>query len=565
MLPPPGVQARIDELRRQCDPSFQRWMPHINLVYGFIPAEHFDTAAVDMERVVRHHGPIEVCLSKFEVLEHARSASLVLVPDCDPSGAIVDLQRAVQGLFPACVGHGQQGDREYWPHLTVGQFQFAEEARRWKSEAASTWEPLTFVVDELACIARAENEAFTIRARVPLATPLRSVDTQLLVMLAACSGARAFAVGSAFLLGKQRPLTSDLDVLLVSESDADSVFRSLEALPCTWSRRAEGKFPLLQQEMQGVRLDIQHAASTRAHHPFCWKHVESEDACLAASALRDVHAVRRAVLRQHGLEGWRLFQQALLVVKSWAGLRGIYGNALGYLGGFSWSLLLADTLIRDGDADYHTTESLVGAMWRRFATWHWSLPVPPGTAGATPGCPMQVYCPTEPLRNSARNVTAATLTVLQEEFLHACTGAHPVCSALREVLASYAGFIRCEARREGPEALLCSAWLEARLMALLRDLDGLALRPFKAASGLFLLGVAEAGSLGQPVSWKCDCNDLGDMQVPGAAGSPATVNTAIEAFRTLVSRGEWRDCIEVQLESAQVLEARLTGVVGLLD
>merc|ERR1711957_674462 len=95
----------------------------------------------------------------------------------------------------------------------------------------------------------------------------------------------------------------------------------------------------------GTKLDIQYARSNAMEHPVFWPNAVCNDGGLAAAALRDVHKLRALVLEVGGMEAWHLYQCALLKLKHWAKSRGIDKNALGYLGGFSWSLLLVDTLL----------------------------------------------------------------------------------------------------------------------------------------------------------------------------------------------------------------------------
>ena len=38
LIPPESCWAPIQAIRKQHDRSFERWMPHINLLYGFVPA-----------------------------------------------------------------------------------------------------------------------------------------------------------------------------------------------------------------------------------------------------------------------------------------------------------------------------------------------------------------------------------------------------------------------------------------------------------------------------------------------------------------------------------------------
>jgi hypothetical protein len=52
----PAIQA----IRRRYDRRFDRWMPHINLLYGFVPEEYFEEAAQAMAQALAQLQPFEV-------------------------------------------------------------------------------------------------------------------------------------------------------------------------------------------------------------------------------------------------------------------------------------------------------------------------------------------------------------------------------------------------------------------------------------------------------------------------------------------------------------------------
>jgi len=512
LLPPEVTWKRLDKIRKRFDPSFGRWMPHINVLYGFVPEAHFDEATLMIERVVRCHGPFQVCLDKFVIFEHGKSASLVLVSTCSPADAIIALQQDLQAAFPQCT---EQSSRAmvYQPHLTVGKFDSAEEARRVKAELEQDWQALTFATEEVVLLARTGDRPFQAAARVPLGATQSAKDAALLEALEARSGARAFLLGSGLLLGADRPRGSDCDVLLVGPRRREVVFEELgTAMSATWVRRAEGQFPVLVMEVDGVHLDVQYAQSRCHLHPLYWPGQECCEGGQASGALRDALTLRSTILRAQGFGGWLRYQRALLRIKKWAKSRGIYSNALGYFGGWSWSVLLAAAALAgkhdDSDSD---GRSLAAFMFKRYAAWPWPKPVElcsssaqePDAAALNAGGEglMPVLCPTGPRADSARNVTLSTRAAIQAEMQLAADGAArgPVLGGLQVV-------VRCQVLlSEGPEHSVCSGWVEARLIQLVRRLDALQPRPLKIREGLWAIG------LGDPRAREID-EAIGDFQ-----------------------------------------------------
>jgi hypothetical protein len=45
LMPSPEIWKQIQDIRAKYDKSYERWMPHINLLYPFVPAEQFETVA----------------------------------------------------------------------------------------------------------------------------------------------------------------------------------------------------------------------------------------------------------------------------------------------------------------------------------------------------------------------------------------------------------------------------------------------------------------------------------------------------------------------------------------
>lgn len=226
-------------------------------------------------------------------------------------------------------------------------------------------------------------------------------DVALLQLLESCTGARAFPVGSAAILGSARSAESDFDILMVGTEDSEVVFQALEQLEVEWSRRVEGKFRLLKMQIGSSQLDIEYAKSSNPKHPILWSDIVCEEGGQSVAALCDSHAIRSAIIHARGFQGWLQFKQALILVKAWAQIRGINSNALGYLGSFAWSLLLANTALASdapsADDFDGTALALAQAMWKRFATWSWPQPVGLEAVKVASKDLMPILCPTDSL------------------------------------------------------------------------------------------------------------------------------------------------------------------------
>jgi len=127
------------------------------------------------------------------------------------------------------------------------------------------------------------------------------------------------------------------------------------------------------------------------------------------------------------------FRLTLRAVKLWAKQKGIYSNAMGFIGGVSWAMLVARTCQLYPNA---APSSLLNKFFLVFSKWDWPKPVflkmpeesPPGLTyqvwdpriyGADRNHLMPIITPAYPHQNSTYNVSRSTLTVMKQEFKEA--------------------------------------------------------------------------------------------------------------------------------------------------
>jgi len=165
-VPPEAVWGPIQNIRRQYDRQFRRWMPHVNLLYPFRPRPDFPPAVEGLGAACRGVGPFEVTLAEFRFFRHGSGrCTLWLAPE--PAEEVGRLQAALQGAFPDCddLGRFPAG---YTPHLSVGQFPTAADCRRVQAELQAAWRPVVFTLAEVALLAREAESPFAIERRIPL-------------------------------------------------------------------------------------------------------------------------------------------------------------------------------------------------------------------------------------------------------------------------------------------------------------------------------------------------------------------------------------------------------------
>lgn len=166
VIPPSDVWEPIQAIRRKYDKKFDRWMPHINILYPFLPREAFDGAAGQIAEVLKGFAPFSVTLGRLRHFEHGMDRfTMWLEPQ--PSEPLVEMQAVLQDAFPDCheVANFENG---FVPHLSVGQARGARFLESRMAEVRSSLKPLAFTVGEVALIARAEETPFEVDRTVPL-------------------------------------------------------------------------------------------------------------------------------------------------------------------------------------------------------------------------------------------------------------------------------------------------------------------------------------------------------------------------------------------------------------
>jgi len=168
VMPPNDQWSQIQEIRAKHDKAYDRWMPHINLLYPFIPEEQFLN---NLERLVNglsSLSPFKLVFRRFDSFCHGRSYTMFMKPEADPADALITLQSKLEEVFPLCDDLRTIGDHGFAPHMTVGQFNSKVSLDRSMEDYLSKLVPIEFTVTHVHLIARQETDPFSVRHSVPL-------------------------------------------------------------------------------------------------------------------------------------------------------------------------------------------------------------------------------------------------------------------------------------------------------------------------------------------------------------------------------------------------------------
>ncbi|BFZ11736.1 hypothetical protein BsWGS_14775 [Bradybaena similaris] len=231
---------------------------------------------------------------------------------------------------------------------------------------------------------------------------------------------------------------ADIDTLCVAPRHVErsdffkSFFELLKSQPEVKDLRAveEAYVPVIRVEFDGIELDLVFARLALATIP---EDINLRDESLLKNldekSVRSLNGIRVTDEILHLVPNQETFRMTLRAIKLWAKVKGIYSNAMGYLGGVSWAMLVARVCQLYPKA---APATIVHRFFLVFSKWDWPSPVllkPLETENklgftvwdsrvnpADRFHLMPIITPAYPQQNSTYNVTQSTRTIIMEEF-----------------------------------------------------------------------------------------------------------------------------------------------------
>lgn len=353
IVPPRSVWEPIQRVRQVYDPAFERWPPHINLVFPYFAPEHWP----DQDRLAGMQ-PFKIRLGQTGQFQHRQGCTTYLAPDAQSLESLVLLYHLLTGERP----------KDGWtPHLTMA-----------KGPAPVPWTgpALEFVVE--AVYGLQQQQSYQVERVWWLDGMARDCERRF--QLAAQLGSESlFSVGSVDpLTGQPLEEGSDWDVAVLDRTVAEI----LQELP---QGRCVG---------QTVRLDG----------------VDVLTGMAAKEAMADFRAFWDVAARQFRLNQLRTL---LVEVKQWARRRQIYGQAVGYPGGLAWSVLTLAALLQGADPSLHSLLQWCQSWAKEGAGRAISVG---GCEGGYHGTGPAILSPGPAHSNLLRHLTRSTRRVLMDEL-----------------------------------------------------------------------------------------------------------------------------------------------------
>jgi len=169
IIPPKEISSPIQEIRIKYDRQFNKWMPHITLLYPFRPEDEYNLIMEDYVKICKKIPSFRITLKKFKYFEHRKQNYTVWI-EPEPSELIINFQNSLLKLDPECndVNLHKLG---FVPHLSVGQVFGKQQTLSLLEELNQNWIEVNFLLENICFIAREpqKHSRFEVKKQICLA------------------------------------------------------------------------------------------------------------------------------------------------------------------------------------------------------------------------------------------------------------------------------------------------------------------------------------------------------------------------------------------------------------
>jgi len=180
LIPPENIWEQIQSIRSVYDKAYPRWMPHINLIYPFVPESEFDSLKNQLDLILnqRNSFEIEFDQTSFQYFKQkGNECTFHLRPKITKD--VVEIQQIIQKFLPNYVTN----TRPFEAHLTLGQTTTSRISDI-LIEMKAKWKTIKFTIDRVCMISRENdpNDLFSIKKQVFLVGSKEDNNEQYLPM-----------------------------------------------------------------------------------------------------------------------------------------------------------------------------------------------------------------------------------------------------------------------------------------------------------------------------------------------------------------------------------------------
>jgi 2'-5' RNA ligase len=152
IIPPIELWSSIQAIRAKYDCQINRWMPHITLLYPFIPEEELDMIKEAFVPVCHNCATFEVVLKEFDYFHHGKEYYTIWIRPF-PSKLIIELQQSLLELVPDC-NDVNLHNTGFVPHLSLCQINGKNQMLSLLEEIRKNWTEIRFLLHQIYFITR---------------------------------------------------------------------------------------------------------------------------------------------------------------------------------------------------------------------------------------------------------------------------------------------------------------------------------------------------------------------------------------------------------------------------
>jgi 2'-5' RNA ligase len=150
IIPPASLTGMIQEIRKDHDTAFGRWMPHINLFFPFLSATDVALVEADIIAACQNTQPFQLSFPEVGSFRHGATCVHWAKPVTEPANALKKLQTQLSSLL--------REFKPFLPHLTLAN----PAPPSLLDKIKGMWKPFSYEVTHIAYIRRTGEGPFQV-------------------------------------------------------------------------------------------------------------------------------------------------------------------------------------------------------------------------------------------------------------------------------------------------------------------------------------------------------------------------------------------------------------------
>ena len=410
IIPPYNVCKEIDKIRKQYDNKYSRWMPHLNILFGFVPINQLKMRKKDIQQVVNKYLPFHMEFDGINTFTNGDSCIVYLEPTNECKKILCNIQKELAiNIFNTEI--------PYEPHLKLGYFK--QKSNVTKLHTMYTNLSYSWIVEHLSVVYKLIDSVWDIdRFRQLYTCNIINISKSfskefLLGVLGTIPHMEITLVGSGGI--NLDMIDSDLDVVISSSLEWNHalngiikwsgnvyIIKSVKSLSNKWINKV--KLTLIN--LQEIELIYMKSPSI--------KDARKSDLNVQSMGAYGQYLDREFI--QNILDKNSEYLLMLKYTKKWAKKKKIYGHIYGFPCGIGWVIIALRVIIEFSPAN---VEEFKEKFVEFYSHYNFSIPIQlTSQIFAKKRISDELLCIIKPstCENTMRNATPSTVGIFCSEL-----------------------------------------------------------------------------------------------------------------------------------------------------